>query len=65
MFLGGAIVRVGLRGRYLGRLKLVSNVRKYTVEPRWYHRFITAAFGVLTFLFAIGFFVFVFLYLPR
>jgi hypothetical protein len=64
MFLGGAIVRVGLRGRYLGSLKLVSNVRKYAAEPRWNHRLITASFGVLTFLFAIGYFVLVFV-LPR
>ena len=30
----GAAIRVGMRGRYLGSLKLVSNVRKYPTEPR-------------------------------
>ena len=34
VFLGAAIIRVGMRGRYLGSLKLVWNVRKYPTEPR-------------------------------
>jgi hypothetical protein len=60
IFLGAAIIRVGLRGQYLGGLKLVSNVRKYPAEPRWYHRLITVALGVLSVLFGIGFFISVF-----
>jgi hypothetical protein len=50
----------GMRGQYLGGLKLVSNVRKYPAEPRWYHRLITVALGVLSVLFGIGFFISVF-----
>jgi len=60
VFLGAAIIRVGMRGRYLGSLKLVSNVRKYPTEPRWYHRSVTVAFGILSVLFGIGSFIFVF-----
>jgi len=59
IFLGAATIRVGLRGRYLGGLKLVSYVRKYPSEPRWYHRLITVAFGFLALLFGIGFFIIV------
>jgi len=58
--LGAAIIRVGMRGRYLGSLKLVSNVRKYPTEPRWYRRSVTVAFGILSVLFGIGSFIFVF-----
>jgi hypothetical protein len=54
VFLGAAIIRVGIRGRYLGSLKLVSNVRKYPVEPLWYHRSITVALGILSLLFGVG-----------
>jgi NADH:ubiquinone oxidoreductase subunit 5 (subunit L)/multisubunit Na+/H+ antiporter MnhA subunit len=55
VFLGAAIIRVGLRGQYLGGLKPVSNVRKYPAEPNWYHRLITVALGVLVVLFGIAF----------
>ncbi len=60
VFLGAAIIRVGMRGRYLGSLRLVSSVRKYPTEPRWYHRSVTVAFGILSVQFGIGSFIFVF-----
>jgi uncharacterized membrane protein (DUF485 family) len=60
MFLGAAIIRVGLFGRYLGGLRLVSYVRKYLSEPRWYHRLITAGGGFLVVLLGIGLFIFAF-----
>ena len=54
------LLSVPWRGGYLGSLKLVSNVRKYPTEPRWYHRSVTVAFGILSALFGIGSFIFVF-----
>ncbi len=47
IFIGAAIVRVGINGKYLGRLRLVSNVEKYREQPRRYHRCITAGGGIL------------------
>jgi hypothetical protein len=47
IFIGAAIVRVGICGKYLGRLRLVSNVEKYSEQPRRYHRYITAGGGIL------------------
>jgi hypothetical protein len=54
IFLGAAITRVGIIGRNLGRLRLVSFVRKYAEPPLWYHRCITVGIGVGAILFGIA-----------
>lgn len=46
IFLGAAITRVGLIGQHLGRLRLVSFVRKYSEPPLWYHRCVTVGIGI-------------------
>jgi hypothetical protein len=57
IFLGIACIRVGLTGQYLGRVKLVSYVKKHPGEPQLYHRRITAGVGAVFILIGIGFLV--------
>jgi len=45
--LGIAVIRVGLIGEHLGRLRLVSFVKKYPDAPRSHHRMITAGLGAI------------------
>jgi hypothetical protein len=47
ILIGVAILRVGLYGKYLGRLRLVSYVQKHAQQPSWRHRCITAGLGVV------------------
>jgi hypothetical protein len=65
IFLGLAIIRVGLVGKYLDHLRLVSYVKKSSDEPRWYHRCITTGMGALFVLLGTGLFVFLVLSLSR
>ena len=60
-FLGLAIIRVGLVGRYLDRLWLVSHVKKREGEPLWYHRCITTGVGILALVIGTSLFILVIL----
>ncbi len=64
IFLGAAMVRVGVAGKYLGRWKLVSFVEKHPETPRLYHRWITAGVGAAFVLIGVGLLVFLLNALP-
>jgi hypothetical protein len=65
IFLGIAITRVGLYGEHLGRLKLVSYVKKYPEQPSPHHRYITAGGGIVVILLGLGFVIFQFVFLNQ
>jgi hypothetical protein len=65
IFLGLAIIRVGFVGRYLGQLKMVSYVKKYSYEPRSYHRWITIGIGIVFVLLGTSAFIVVMLSLSK
>ncbi len=50
VLVGIAIVRVGLQGQFLGRLKLVSQARVYPEKPQRKHRVITISLGAIAIL---------------
>jgi hypothetical protein len=48
IFIGLAIIRVGLVGQHLDQLRMVSYVKKCSYEPRWHHRCITIGIGIVS-----------------
>lgn len=65
IFLGVAIVRVGLIGKHLGSARLVSFVKKYPEAPQPRHRQITVGIGVALLLFGAGLAILQFIVLAR
>jgi len=65
IFLGVALIRVGMIGPFLGRLRLVSFVKKYPDQPQLYHRWFTAGIGVVCVLLGIGFTILQLIVFPR
>ena len=55
IFLGVALIRVGIIGPFLGRWRMVSFVKKYPDQPKLYHRWFTAGIGIVCVLLGIGF----------
>jgi len=55
IFLGVALIRVGMIGPFLGRWRMVSFVKKYPDQPKLYHRWFTAGIGIVCVLLGIGF----------
>jgi uncharacterized membrane protein HdeD (DUF308 family) len=64
ILMGIAITRVGLHGKHLGRLTLVSNVKKHPEPPRRHHRLITAGVGITYVLLGLAILIFQFVLLP-
>jgi hypothetical protein len=54
IFLGVALIRVGMIGPFLGRWRMVSFVKKYPDQPKLYHRWLTAGIGIVSILLGIG-----------
>jgi len=47
IFVGLSIIRLGLAGQYLGRFRLVSNVKKFSDTPQPHNRYITIGIGII------------------
>ena len=65
MFLGVALIRVGMIGPFLGRLRMVSFVKKYPDRPKLPHRWFTAGIGIVCILLGIGFAILQLIVFPR
>ena len=65
IFLGVALIRVGMIGPFLGRWRMVSFVKKYPDQPNLHHRWFTAGIGVVSVLLGIGITILQLIVFPR